>query len=242
MKFFSFLRRFACGESVTGSAHIAKSLPNQDSFLCVKKRKYLLLVVSDGMGSKPFADVGSQKACEAVKRQIGCFVRNKKEPLSAEKLLANIVGDWKALVAPHEPKDCSATCLFLFATKRKILAARLGDGMICLLGKNAKRSVLISDKKDGDFSNATCSLSDSAAAQEFSCSVHDRANFKGVVLSTDGISADLENGNELLFADGLFEEVRKLPFWRRRTFLRNMMEHWTVPHHTDDKTLIVAGF
>ena len=54
--------RFLCGASVTGPGHIAKDIVNQDSFLCINKRNYMLFVVSDGMGSKPFADLGSKKA------------------------------------------------------------------------------------------------------------------------------------------------------------------------------------
>ena len=233
--------RFAFGESVAGPGHIAKEIPNQDSFLFVRKRKYTLLVVSDGMGSKPFADVGSLAACRAVQKEISVFVKNKKNPLSAEQLLKNIISRWETLVLPHAPKECSATCLFLFSTKRKILTARLGDGMICLLSKNGGSDVLISDKKDGDFSNATASLSDTSAADEFSLGVYDRADFCGAVLTTDGISSDMENGRELPFAKDVFGELSEMQFWKRKKFLRGMMEAWPVPHHTDDKTIVVAG-
>lgn len=233
--------RFLCAASVAGPSHVKKGIVNQDSFLCVKKRKYILLVVSDGMGSKPFAELGSKKACEAVAAEIKSFVKNKKNPLSISELFSNIIARWKKLILPHEAKECSATCLFVFATKHKIMAARLGDGMICLLGKAERKSLLLSDKKEGDFSNATQSLSDSAASAEFEYCFLDRSEFKGLVLSTDGISADLENGNELPFAADIFSELRKMFFWKRCGFIKNMMENWSVPHHTDDKTLIVAG-
>lgn len=234
-------RKFICGTSVTGPSHIKNRIVNQDSFLWIKKRKYAVLIVSDGMGSKPFADVGSKKACEAVSLEIEAFVKNKKQSLSVLELFSQIVETWKKLILPHEAKDCSATCLFVFVTKHKILAARLGDGMICLLGKDETSSVVLSDNKDESFSNATQSLSDSAAANEFKYTFYERSSFRGIILSTDGISSDMENGKELSFADDLFSELRKMPSRKRIAFIQNMMENWPVPNHTDDKTLIVAG-
>lgn len=233
--------RFVSGASVIGPAHIKRNIPNQDSFLVKRGRKYTLLVVSDGMGSKPFADIGSSAACRAVLKGVQSMVAGKNGCTSLDALLANILTGWKEMVKPHEPAECSATCLFVFATKRKILTARLGDGMVCLLGKSAEKDLFSGDDKDDTFSNATQSLSDSRAASEFVVKVYDRADFCGVVMSSDGISSDMKSGQEIPFARGLFKEVEKKFFWNRRRFLRKMMEQWPVPHHTDDKTIIVAG-
>jgi hypothetical protein len=51
----------------------------------------------------------------------------------------------------------------------------------------------------------------------------------------------MESGKELPFASDIFAELKKMFFWRRNSFIKNMMKNWSVPHHTDDKTLIVAG-
>ncbi len=233
--------RFATGESLAGPSHIAKNIPNQDSFLFVRKRKYTLLVVSDGLGSKPLSHIGSASACLAVKEELARFVKQRNQALPLPALLKNIVTRWESVIQPHSPKDCSATCLFLFATRRKILVARLGDGMVCLLGKNPENDIFLGDSKDGTFSNATFSLSDTHSTAEFNVNLFDRSDFRGAVLTTDGISADMENGKELLFAKDVFSELDRMKFWKRRAFLRNMMENWPVPHHTDDKTIIVAG-
>ena len=55
------------------------------------------------------------------------------------------------------------------------------------------------------------------------------------------ISSDMKNGAEIPFARDLYKEIEKKFFWNRCRFLQNMMEKWPVPHHTDDKTIIVAG-
>lgn len=233
--------RFVTGESLAGPSHIAKNIPNQDSFLFVRKRKYTLLIVSDGLGSKPRSHIGSAAACIAVKEELARFAKKRAQTLPLPTLLKNIVSRWESVIQPHSPKDCSATCLFLFATRRKILVARLGDGMVCLLGKNPEKDVFLGDSKDGTFSNATFSLSDTHSADEFKVDLFDRSSFCGAVLTTDGISADMENGKELLFAKDVFSELDRMKFWKRRVFLRNMLENWPVPHHTDDKTIIVAG-
>ena len=233
--------RFVSGASVIGPAHIKRNLPNQDSFLVKRGRKYTLMVVSDGMGSKPFADVGSSAACRAVLKGVQNIVAGKDGATSLDALLANILAGWKEMVKPHEPAECSATCLFVFATNRKILTARLGDGMVCLLGKSAEKDSFSGDDEDDTFSNATQSLSDSRAASEFVVKIYDRADFCGVVMSSDGISSDMKSGQEIPFARDLFKEIEKKFFWNRRKFLQKMMEQWPVPHHTDDKTIIVAG-
>lgn len=236
-----FRKKFVCGASVVGPAHVAKGIANQDSFLCVKKRKYSLFIVSDGMGSKPFSDIGSRMACLAVRREMEQFVKNKDKSLPITRLFENVVESWKKLLYPRDAADCSATCLFVFVTKCKIMVARLGDGMVCLLGKDGAHNVVLTDDKKDSFSNATYSLSDLSAVREFKYGFYDRDLFKGIVFFTDGISADMEPGKELLFAEDVFCEVRKKFFWRRNSFVRSMMKNWPVPHHTDDKTLVIAG-
>ena len=234
-------KSFLCGNSVIGPSHIKNGIVNQDSFLLINHRKYKLAVVSDGMGSKKYAETGSKMACLSVKKEIARFVKNKDSALSMNQLFLNIIETWKKLILPHEPQDCSATCLFLFATKSKLLAARLGDGMICLIGKDAADSISMTDSKEENFSNATQALSDSRAAEEFCYSFYDRKNFKGFVISSDGISSDMETGKEMEFSAALFEELQNLHFWKRNRFIKKMMTEWPVPHHTDDKTLVAGG-
>lgn len=233
--------KICCGATVTGPAHVVRGMPNQDALLYIKKRKYMLLVVSDGMGSKPFADFGAQMACRAVRREMVKFISNKKAKLPVSQLLLNIVERWRQEVLPREAKDCSATCLFVFATKNKILTARLGDGMICLIGKETAHSLAITDCKTNEFANTTHSFSDKYADIEFDWGLYDRNLYRGVVLTTDGISADIAAGAELSFASDLLEQLSSIRPWKRLRFLVNMMQEWPVPNHTDDKTIIVAA-
>ena len=54
------------GISRIGPSHIAKKIPNQDSYLCYKNKDFSLIIVSDGLGSKPHSEIGSKAACKAV--------------------------------------------------------------------------------------------------------------------------------------------------------------------------------
>ena len=112
-----FRKNFVCGASVIGPAHIGKGIANQDSFLCVKKRKFSLFIVSDGMGSKPFSDDGSKMACLAVRKEMELFVKNKDKSLPITVLLENIIETWKRLVYPRAAADCNMSFCFCNETQ-----------------------------------------------------------------------------------------------------------------------------
>jgi hypothetical protein len=54
------------GASVRGLSHIAEGLPNQDAWAKFHHVWGDGIVVSDGVGSKPFSSFGSHAACLAV--------------------------------------------------------------------------------------------------------------------------------------------------------------------------------
>lgn len=239
---------FICGASVAGPAHTVRNIPNQDSFAWMKRKKFSVFVVSDGLGSKRLSHLGSQKVCDAVLSQVqqlardrhlsNTFFSEKHYHIIVNSFLQGIIQKWEALLLPNKPKECSATCLFVVVTPKKIFTARIGDGMICLLGK--KKEIVLSDKNENVFSNMTSCLSDSMAIQKFQYNFFDRKDFFCAVLSTDGISSDLEQNQELPFSKDLLHELQQLVPCKRNEYLLNMMKNWPVPHHTDDKTLILA--
>lgn len=239
---------FTCSATMAGPAHLAKNIPNQDAFVLVRRRRFTVLVVSDGLGSKPLSHIGSQSACQVVVSQVQRLSRDKKTFCRlfsgrcrqdvARHFLQGIVHAWSQAILPHHAKECSATCLFAVVSQHGIFTARLGDGMICLLGRNAQ--VLLSDKDDTGFSNVTRCLSDQDACQQFQYDFFARKDFSRILLATDGISADLEEGQELPFASDLFQELERQQQFQRNKYIATMMRNWPVPHHTDDKTLALA--
>lgn len=230
------------GKSEIGPLHVRENLPNQDSFLCKRGLKISVAAVSDGLGSRKSSDTGSRAACEAALKSAREFFR-KGTGKSVRDLLESTVGEWKRRIQPNEPGDCSATCLFAVVGKKRIFTARLGDGMIALLGKESGDDVLITDRKGGsqtEFSNETLCLSDSRAVEEFEVKTFERKKYRAIVVTTDGISSDLKEGTELAFARELAAETRRRLLLRsKRKVLAEMMRNWPVKNHTDDKTIAI---
>ena len=117
------------GASVRGPGHIASGAPNQDSWAAFHYAWGDGVIVSDGLGSKPFSDFGSGAAGLAA--ACAAYACHQNDGFDQAFMANRIKDNWLSLIAPLEPRDCAATCLFAF---------RLGDGAIRLgvLGDVAK--------------------------------------------------------------------------------------------------------
>lgn len=232
---------FLYGFSARGPAHIRHNLPNQDSFLVKKFGSFSLLVVSDGMGSKKYADIGSKAVCRAVYKVLRKYVYIKKKYRKAKgSVFAMIKKEWLRLIFPYNEKDCSATCLFVLCSSKKCLATMLGDGLIYIQGTDASSSQIMTDEKSEDFSNATVSMSSSNYLNEWKCKFISLKKIKSILLISDGISSDLQDGKERDFSNDLLDDLRKEKTIRqKKSILNQIVSNWPVPMHSDDKTIAV---
>ncbi|MGL4987529.1 MAG: PP2C family serine/threonine-protein phosphatase [Treponemataceae bacterium] len=229
------------GFSVIGPSHVRNNMPNQDSFLIRKKNNFSLAVISDGLGSKKYSQRGSTAVCRSVYKAVQKLINHKKKKgLHKIELLTKIKTNWVQLISPYKPSDCSATCLFVLVTKSKCVVAMLGDGMIYLQGKEDKNSILLMDDKDESFSNSTFSLSDTNYLKEWQIHVFETQNIQKVLITSDGISSDLADGQEKLFCDDLLDDIKKQKYSaKKKEYLKSMMDNWPVPMHSDDKTCVI---
>jgi hypothetical protein len=92
-----------------------------------------VVVVSDGLGSKPHSEHGSKAACLAVFEAAKSF-RNNPDANIVD-IMRLIHANWLVKIAPFSPSDCLATCLFAIQIEGIISLGRLGDGMIAALGE-----------------------------------------------------------------------------------------------------------
>lgn len=232
------------GVSKKGPGHVRLNLPNQDAFLVKDFGICSLVVVSDGLGSKKYSHIGSQAVCNAVLKSVRQYVYSKKKHHSKNRSLpALIKKNWLQLIGDYDENDCSATCLFVLKYGKKIFAAALGDGMIFLNGKKTEDSVLIIDEKDDDFSNSTSSMTSSDYNSKWRFESSNTGLINSVLVTTDGISSDLETGKECDFATDLLGELRKEKTVLKKTaYLENMINNWPVPMHSDDQTAAVMEF
>jgi len=220
------------GASVRGPHHIDEGLPNQDAWAKFHHVWGDGIVVSDGVGSKPFSRLGSDAACLAVELAVLTCCRDGE--IERNTLFSSIQASWLRLVAPLEPHDCAATCLFALRLDGVIHLGMLGDGLAALV-KSDGSVVSLSENKTYGFSNITTALSANVSAKDWQYMSLSAAQCIAVLLCSDGVADDLDNADG--FVSSFVEAHRTLASVSANRRIREMLENWPTPKHSDDKTL-----
>lgn len=221
------------GASVIGPGHVATGKPNQDAWAAFHRVWGDGIIVSDGLGSKPFSDFGSQAACLAV----ACAVHACRDSteIGPAFLSDRIKNHWLSLIAPLEPRDCAATCLFAFRMDDGVVRmGMLGDGLAAAVKTDGSVVSLFDDKTEG-FSNITAALSPDASAKGWRHFSMPEDKCDAVLLCTDGVADDLDNVEG--FVKSFVEAHRALAAASANQHVRGMLENWPTPKHSDDKTI-----
>ena len=224
------------GVSIRGPAHEACGMPNQDSLLIRKTQNGLAAVAADGLGSKPYADAGSRQACRAAVKALKTF--ENRTDITMPDLLMLIQSYWISALTKYPASRCSSTCLFLYVTDTEITAARLGDGMIFLLGKNGSDSALLTDAKEDSFINATDCLTSENILSKWEVKKYERSLFTSAVICTDGIASDLQDGKQEDFVQELTAQSLDNSVSKNKRDAKKWLTAWPVRGSGDDKTLI----
>ena len=221
------------GASVRGPGHIATGKPNQDALADFHHVWGDGIVISDGLGSKPFSNFGSEAACRAVAYAANAC-RDMTE-IDNDFLSNQIKTKWLSLIVPLEPCDCAATCVFAFRLgDGAIHLGMLGDGLAAAV-KTAGSVVSLSEDKSQGFSNITTALSPNVAAKDWRHLSLPEEECTAVLLCTDGVADDLDNVDG--FVKGFIEAHRALAAMIANRHTREMLESWPTPKHSDDKTI-----
>ena len=222
------------GASVTGPAHTAAGLPNQDAWAAFCGSTFEGLVVADGLGSKPRSDVGSRAACLAVARAAEAFSA-AEEIATPDSLLDDVRQEWLDILGEVSPDDASTTCLFALLTGDGVVRlGALGDGCAAVAKTNGTVVTLMDDKRDS-FSNQTTSLSAHTRAGDWLVLEALAAEVQAIVLLTDGVADDLDDADG--FVLGLVHALASLPEDVATRDLADILTAWPVPKHSDDKTI-----
>lgn len=221
------------GASVVGPGHIAAGKSNQDAWASCHSIRGDYIAVSDGLGSKPFSNLGSKVACFAVER---AFHASCEQPdLSAIHLSKLIKTHWLSSITPLEPRDCAATCLFAMRLARGVVqVGMLGDGLTAVLKVDGTVILLCEDKTEG-FSNVTSALTEKTSPEDWRLLSLQEEECEAVLLCSDGISDDLENIEP--FVKAFIESHRDLSTASANRQSRKMLDNWPTPKHSDDKTI-----
>lgn len=221
------------GTSVRGSGHIDTGIPNQDAWASFHHAWGDGIIISDGLGSKPFSNFGSHAACLAVEYAARAYC--DKTEIDHNFLSHRIKTNWLSLIEPLEPRDCAATCLFAIRLRDGVIHLwMLGDGLAAAVKSNGSVVSLSEDKSQG-FSNITAALSPNVSAKDWQHLSLPEEECAAILLCTDGVADDLDNVDG--FVKGIIEAHRTLAVVRANQHIREMLENWPTPKHSDDKTI-----
>jgi len=230
--------------SVRGPAHIAEGAPCQDAWLGVCEPAARLAVVCDGLGSRARSREGAQAATRAARAAWRLWRRGPEA--GAEELVRLLEVLWRLqLLALAEaaggapsPDEAATTCLVYAEDGRgRALVAQLGDGLIARRGADG-RCVRHRVARDLDF-NRTHALGTPHALSDWSLELTAAlAPGEALLMATDGVSEDLDLRQLDEFARWLLEDVARRP--APAAALARELRAWPVPHHRDDKTLLVT--
>jgi len=221
------------GASVCGPGHTAAGRPNQDAWASFHHVWGDCIAISDGLGSKSFSNFGSHAACFAVEHAFGAC--RDEATIDNGSLFNLIKTNWLSRIAPLEPSDCAATCLFaLRLGDGAIRLGMLGDGLVAALTVDGSVVSLSEDKSQG-FSNITAALSPNASLKDWRHMSLREGECDAVLLCTDGVADDLENIDGFVLE--FIKKHRALATVSANRCTRAMLENWPTPKHSDDKTI-----
>lgn len=226
------------GASVQGPLHQREGKPNEDAWLRTEGQFGYLIVVCDGMGSRPHARLGARAACEAAREAVVRWSRVEKAPVSYLLHLLEVL--WRLRIYPYQPDKSCSTCLIALASRTgEWIVAGLGDGLILSRTGSEPAETLIGDRGEG-FGNTTSALGASAGLKSWRVvELPPTGKRRVVILATDGVGDDLMPERYGAFCDWLCNEVRPLKPRDRWRTLVSELHSWPTPKHLDDKSLAV---
>ncbi len=216
------------GVSCKGSYHEI----NQDSFICKSVINGYILVLSDGMGSKKFSQIGSKAICEVLIQEF------EDESVPLKRLdwitfLKKCHKKWIDNLKEYDITQCYATMLVLMVQDKYLKAARLGDGFLSILVDDT--DYILMDQKEDYFANETDCL---MAEFDDECLEVLELNFErfiGAVACSDGIEIGVMKEEEIrLFTNDFIYEYAKIPADEGKKDIEGWVSSWPG---MDDKTI-----
>ena len=225
------------GASVPGPLHQRAGTPNEDAWARADSKLGSLVVVCDGLGSKPRAQMGAQAACAAAREAVTRWASVEGAQTSYLAHLIEVL--WRLRIHPSDPHDAATTCLLAFArSSGSLVVGGVGDGFAVVRTGRDPVVVLVGDRREG-FSNDTTGLGVSTGPKAWRLETFPAtAQVRLAVLASDGVADDLIPERLDGFCDwlGALEPLAPVARWRR---LAAELQAWPTPKHLDDKTIAV---
>ena len=221
--------------SVRGPAHAQEGLPCQDAWKADTGSRASFAVVCDGMGSRPRAQVGARAATLAARDAWRLWRRSAAG--TVEDLIRLLEAAWRIRLGEILPDSAATTCL-VYAEDEHGRAAllQLGDGLMARRTRDG--AVIVHPAGCAREFGATLALGTPHALADWSWNLTaPLARGEALVMATDGVADDLDHRRLGELAAWIMDEFGALPHPGRALALE--LRGWPVPHHLDDKTLLV---
>lgn len=228
----------AYGASERGPLHVREALLNQDAWLKAEGSFGTLVVVCDGLGSRPESHIGSRAACQATREAVIRWSKTKDAPLPLLVRLIELC--WHLRISPRAPDEVATTCLFAAQLySGRWIVGGLGDGLLAT-ATGEDWNCHIGSRDQGAFANET----DALGARVFSknWTLHElppSSKPRFTVLATDGVSDDLLAGKAEAFCRWFCQNFGPMAPASRWRAIRKSLRDWPTPKHSDDKTIAI---
>lgn len=224
------MRLAAAGASVRGPAHEQDGSPNQDAISVRGRDGGRFIAVADGLGSRRFSHIGSQRAVELARE----VILDRSAILSSADAPSELSRAWRQAFSGRYD-DFETTCLWAWVDRHgRGTIGQAGDGL-ALIRSEGKFRVLTA-MKDG-FGNQTTTLAQADSVGATSADIELIAPGDGVLLMTDGISDDLIPEQLEPFFDAIYRRQQRSSKRRMKRWLESELQQWSTPRHGDDKTI-----
>jgi serine/threonine protein phosphatase PrpC len=227
------LKQFGCSE--IGPLHKTRQLPNQDAFCHHTYPWGELIALSDGLGSHALSQLGSQAACDAALRLLEQW--HQLPELSVTERLTLFHQNWLENLAEQDITQCGCTILMVLRLDTTLFWAQLGDGLSVLYRRDVDQPECLTASSEL-FSNQTYALKANFSLTQWQTDSFDVQECRGIFLCSDGIADDLELEQQSAFFKQLYIQYRHLPELQIIADMQQWLQHWPVPGHSDDKTLV----
>lgn len=224
------------GFSAIGQTHLNIGLPNQDSFgiyRSKKRKKELVLVISDGIGSHKHSDIGSMAIVKAVTKNAHLLYDRSNKNNFIKKTMKSFF----KIISPYKPEECGTTCIFSAIFKDRICFGQIGDG-ICCYKINEEFHIL--NEKSSDFLNETMSVTVKNSINRWDIKFYNHPNPLQIMMATDGIADDLVPDMRETFLQRLNDATQCKSRKKIEVLIKQLFDNWERPMSYDDKTLLLC--
>lgn len=223
------------GHSEIGLLHKKHQQPNQDAFCQYAYPWGAFIALSDGLGSHALSQLGSQAACEAAHQLLKQW--HQSPELSVTERLTLFHQNWLKNLAEQDITQCGCTILMVLRLENTLFWAQLGDGLSVLYRNNVHQPEILTPKTE-QFSNQTDALKANFTLAQWQTGIYDVQVCRGFFLCSDGIADDLKPELQSAFFKQLYTQYQPLTEAQIIADMQQWLQHWPVPKHSDDKTLV----